>query len=175
MSILAIQPPRQPPAASFSSLRPRHGRVPAPGRSARGSPRAIRRSRRAPATLAEVEMSLPLFDRVMRPFLDKIGNRLNRNAGQGSTDALQEKLNLAGRPWGLTASGFLALRLLSMVLFTAIGFALALFGALTMPLLVVVPAGGLILGTWVRRWWSRAASRSARRRSCSRCRAHSTC
>jgi tight adherence protein C len=101
---------------------------------------------RAPATLAEVEMSLPLFDRVFRPFLDKVGHRLNRNAGAGSTDALQEKLNLAGRPWGLTASGFLALRLLCMLLFTAIGFALALFGALTMPLLVVVPAGGLILG-----------------------------
>src|SRR3984957_14928973 len=101
---------------------------------------------RAPATLAEVEMSLPLFDRVFRPFLDKVGHRLNRNAGQGSTDALQEKLNLAGRPWGLSASGFLALRLLSMLLFTAIGLALALFGALTMPLLVVVPAGGLILG-----------------------------
>ena len=38
---------------------------------------------RAPATLAEVEMSLPLFDRVVRPFLDKIGHRLNRNAGAG--------------------------------------------------------------------------------------------
>jgi tight adherence protein C len=101
---------------------------------------------RAPATLAEVEMSLPLFDRVFRPFLDKVGHRLNRNAGAGSTDALQEKLNLAGRPWGLTASGFLALRLLCMLMFTAIGLALALFGALTMPLLVVVPAGGLILG-----------------------------
>jgi tight adherence protein C len=101
---------------------------------------------RAPATLAEVEMSLPLFDRVFRPFLDKVGHRLNRNAGAGSTDALQEKLNLAGRPWGLTASGFLALRLLCMLFFTAIGFALALFGALTMPLLVVVPAAGLILG-----------------------------
>ncbi len=101
---------------------------------------------RAPATLAEVEMSLPLFDRVFRPFLDKVGQRLNRNAGAGSTDALQEKLNLAGRPWGLSASGFLALRLLCMLMFTAIGLALALFGALTMPLLVVVPAGGLILG-----------------------------
>jgi tight adherence protein C len=101
---------------------------------------------RAPATLAEVEMSLPLFDRVMRPFLDKIGNRLNRNKAQGGTDALQEKLNLAGRPWGLNASGFLALRLLLMMLFTAIGFALALFGALTMPLFAAVPAGGLILG-----------------------------
>jgi tight adherence protein C len=101
---------------------------------------------RAPATLTEVEMSLPLFDRVMRPFLDKIGNRLNRNAGQGSTDALQEKLNLAGRPWGLNASGFLALRLLSMLLFTAIGLALSLLGALAMPVFAVVPAGGLILG-----------------------------
>jgi tight adherence protein C len=101
---------------------------------------------RAPATLAEVEMSLPLFDRVFRPFLDKVGHRLNRNAGAGSTDALQEKLNLAGRPWGLSASGFLALRLICMLMFTAIGMALALFGALTMPLLVVVPAGGLILG-----------------------------
>jgi tight adherence protein C len=101
---------------------------------------------RAPATLTEVEMSLPLFDRVMRPFLDKIGNRLNRNAGKGSTDALQEKLNLAGRPWGLNASGFLALRLLSMLLFTAIGLALSLLGALAMPVFAVVPAGGLILG-----------------------------
>jgi tight adherence protein C len=101
---------------------------------------------RAPATLAEVEMSLPLFDRVVRPFLDKIGNRLNRNAAQGGADALQEKLNLAGRPWGLNASGFLALRLLLMMLFTAIGFALALLGALSMPLFAAVPAGGLILG-----------------------------
>ena len=97
-------------------------------------------------TLAEVEMSLPLFDRVVRPFLDKIGNRLNRNASQGGTDALQEKLNLAGRPWGLNASGFLALRLLSMLLFTAVGLALAVLGALTMPLFAIVPVGGLILG-----------------------------
>ena len=101
---------------------------------------------RAPATLAEVEMSLPLFDRVVRPFLDKVGNRLNRNASQGGTDALQEKLNLAGRPWGLNASGFLALRLLSMLLFTAVGLALAVLGALTMPLFAIVPVGGLILG-----------------------------
>src|ERR1700681_4538777 len=94
---------------------------------------------RAPATLAEVEMSLPLFDRVVRPFLDKIGNRLNRNAGQGTTDALQEKLNLAGRPWGLNASGFIALRLISILLFTAIGLALAVLGALTMPMFALAP------------------------------------
>ncbi len=101
---------------------------------------------RAPATLTEVEMSLPLFDRVIRPTLDKVGNLLNRNARQGNTDALQEKLNLAGRPMGLNASGFLALRLLSMVLLTGVGFALALLGALTMPMFLLVPVGGLVLG-----------------------------
>ncbi len=101
---------------------------------------------RAPATLTEVEMSLPLFDRVIRPTLDKVGGFLNRNARQGNTDALQEKLNLAGRPMGLSASGFLALRMLSMVLFTGVGFALALLGALTMPMFLLVPVGGLVLG-----------------------------
>jgi len=41
-------------------------------------------SRPCAATLAEVEMSLPLFDRVVRPFLDKVGNRLNRNAARAA-------------------------------------------------------------------------------------------
>ena len=77
---------------------------------------------------------------------------------------------------GLNASGFLALRLLSMLLFTAIGLALALFGALTMPLFAVVPLGGLILGYLAPQMVvARSASRSVRRRSCSHCRARSTC
>jgi tight adherence protein C len=47
---------------------------------------------------------------------------------------------------GLNASGFLALRLLSMVLLTGVGFALALLGALTMPMFLLVPVAGLVLG-----------------------------
>src|SRR5947209_3069033 len=73
-------------------------------------------SGRSVTTLTEVEMSLPLFERVVRPVLDSVGNFLTRRAQAGSTQLLQEKLNLAGRPWGLTASGFTALRLLSLVL-----------------------------------------------------------
>ena len=101
---------------------------------------------RMPATLAEVEMSLPLFERVVRPALDAVGNFLTRRAQAGSTQLLQEKLNLAGRPWGLTASGFTALRLLSLVLFTCFGFAAALLLQLAMPIWLCGPVGGGALG-----------------------------
>ncbi len=101
---------------------------------------------RMPTTLAEVEMSLPLFERVVRPSLDAVGNFLTRRAQAGSTQILQEKLNLAGRPWGLTASGFTALRLLSLLLFTCLGLALAVLMQFTMPNLLLGPVAGGVLG-----------------------------
>jgi tight adherence protein C len=103
-------------------------------------------SGRAPATLTEVEMSLPLFERVVRPALDSVGKFLTRRAQAGSTQQLQEKLNLAGRPWGLTASGFTALRLLSLLLFTCLGFAASLLMQLAMPMWLCGPVGGGALG-----------------------------
>jgi tight adherence protein C len=101
---------------------------------------------RMPATLAEVEMSLPLFERVVRPALDGFGAYLAKRGQAGSLEGMQEKLNLAGRPWGLTASGFLAVRLLSLVLFTCVGFAMALLLNLDMPLWLMGPVGGGALG-----------------------------
>jgi len=103
-------------------------------------------SGRMPTTLAEVELSLPFFERVIRPALDTFGRLLTRRTQGGSQAALQEKLNLAGRPWGLTASGFVALRLLSLVLFLAVGSALALLLALPMPNLLLGPVAGGVLG-----------------------------
>jgi tight adherence protein C len=96
--------------------------------------------------LAEVEMTLPFFDRAIRPVLDKFGGALAKRAQSGSQHALQEKLNLAGRPWGLTAQGFLALRLLSLLLFSCIGLAVAILLALGMPLWLMGPFGGGALG-----------------------------
>ncbi len=103
-------------------------------------------SGRMPATLTEVELSLPFFDRVIRPALDTFGRALTRRAQAGSQQVLQEKLNLAGRPWGLTASGFIAIRLLSLVLFLSVGIALALLLALPMPNFLFGPVAGGVLG-----------------------------
>jgi hypothetical protein len=88
---------------------------------------------RAPATLTEVELSLPLFERVVRPMLDGLGGFASRFLHAGSLEGLQEKLNLAGRPWGLTASGFAALRILSLMLFTCLGLAASVLLGFAMP------------------------------------------
>ncbi|MBV9100214.1 MAG: type II secretion system F family protein [Candidatus Dormibacteraeota bacterium] len=101
---------------------------------------------RMPTTLTEVEMSLPLFERVVRPALDAVGKFLMRRAQAGTQQQLQEQLNLAGRPWGLTASGFTALRLLSLVLLTCFGFAVSLLLQFEMPMWLCGPVGGGVLG-----------------------------
>ncbi|MBV8300810.1 MAG: type II secretion system F family protein [Candidatus Dormibacteraeota bacterium] len=101
---------------------------------------------RMPTTLTEVELSLPLFERVLRPALDKLGGILNRRAQAGTQQALQERLNLAGKPWGLTPSGFVAVRLLSVVLFTGICTGLTILEQFQMPMLLLGPVGGLVLG-----------------------------
>src|ERR1700736_310239 len=88
---------------------------------------------RTPATLAEVELSLPLFERIVRPVLDTVGGFFTRRLQAGSLQQTQEKLNLAGKPWGLSASGFFAVRLMAAVLFTAAGFGLSVLMTLDMP------------------------------------------
>ena len=103
-------------------------------------------SGRMPATLTEVELSLPLFERVLRPALDKFGGFLTRRAQAGTQQVLQERLNLAGRPWGLTASGFTALRLMSFLLCGSVGLGLSVLLALTMPMWMCGPGAGGVLG-----------------------------
>jgi tight adherence protein C len=101
---------------------------------------------RTPATLAEVELSLPLFERIVRPLLDTVGGFFTRRLQAGSLQQTQERLNLAGRPWGLTASGFFAVRLMSAVLFTALGFGVSVLLAYEMPMWLLGPVGGAVLG-----------------------------
>jgi tight adherence protein C len=103
-------------------------------------------SGRAVQSLAEVEMTLPFFERVLRPTLDRWGRRLTARNSQQRTQALQEKLNLAGRPWGLTVGGFLVLRIISVILFGFIGLAASALLALTMPGLLLGPIAGLVVG-----------------------------
>jgi tight adherence protein C len=101
---------------------------------------------RMPTTLAEVEMSLPFFERVVRPSLDRLGKLLNRRQHAGSQQVLQERLNLAGKPLGLTPSGFIAIRLLSVVLCTCVCTGLVILAAMTMPMVLLGPVGGAVLG-----------------------------
>jgi tight adherence protein C len=97
-------------------------------------------------SLTEAELSLPFSDRVIKPIFDKLGKVMTRRMQGGQQQAIQEKLNLAGRPGGLTAGGFVALQLIALVLGLALGFGLAVLLALAPPLVYLAPVGGGVLG-----------------------------
>ncbi len=97
-------------------------------------------------SLTEAELSLPFTDRVIRPIFDKLGKIMTRRMQGGQQQAIQEKLNLAGRPGGLTAGGFVALQLIALVLGIAVGLGLAILTSLTPPTLYLAPLGGGVLG-----------------------------
>jgi tight adherence protein C len=103
-------------------------------------------SGRAVQSLAEVEMTLPFFERVIRPTLDRWGRRLAARNSQQRTQALQEKLNLAGRPWGLTVGGFLVLRIIAVILIGFAGLAASALLGWTMPELLAGPLVGMVIG-----------------------------
>jgi tight adherence protein C len=97
-------------------------------------------------SLTEAELSLPFTDRVIKPVFDKLGRIMSRRMQGGQQQALQEKLNLAGRPGGLTAGGFVALQLIAMGLGVAVGLGLVVLLAAGPPLLYLGPVGGGVLG-----------------------------
>ena len=97
-------------------------------------------------TLDEMEMSLPLVDRLFRPFFDRIGTALTNRMKATQREALQEKLNLAGRPYGLTVGTFLTMQVIALVVFAVVGYGVGNLLGLTSATLVLAPVVGGILG-----------------------------
>ncbi|MGH7722947.1 MAG: type II secretion system F family protein [Candidatus Dormibacteria bacterium] len=97
-------------------------------------------------SLTEAELSLPFSDRVIKPVFDRLGRIMTRRMQGGQQQAIQDKLNLAGRPGGLTAGGFVALQVITLGLGVALGFGLAVLLAMQPPILYLAPVGGGVLG-----------------------------
>ena len=97
-------------------------------------------------TLDEMEMSLPLADRIFRPFFDRLARTLMSRTPAQQQQALQEKLNLAGRPYGLTVGSFLVVQVLALVVFAVIGFGLASLLNMGGATLILGPIVGGVIG-----------------------------
>ena len=104
-------------------------------------------------TLDEMEMTLPFSDRFLRPILDRWGRAVARRTPANQQQALQDKINLAGRPYNLTVGSFLTVQFLALVVFTPIAYGLALLLNLTAPLIYVLPIGGAVLGYLIPGIW----------------------
>jgi tight adherence protein C len=104
-------------------------------------------------TLAEMELAQPFAERFLRPILDRMGNFMTSRTPANRTEALQEKINLAGRPFNLTPGGLLALQLSSLLVLTAIGFGLSTVMGLSGSMMFAGPAGGGVLGYLIPSIW----------------------
>src|SRR2546430_9741380 len=57
-------------------------------------------------TLDEIELSLPFSERFIKPVLERLRSLLTSRMAKNPQGVVQNKINLAGRPHGLTANGF---------------------------------------------------------------------
>ncbi|HVH64620.1 MAG TPA: type II secretion system F family protein [Candidatus Acidoferrum sp.] len=101
-------------------------------------------------TLDEIELSLPFSERFIKPALERLGGLLTSRMAKNRQMVLQNKLNLAGRPYGLTVNGFEVLKVMLGVAVALIGF---WFGGFVFPtnLLAKLGAavGGFLLGRYL--------------------------
>src|SRR3989441_13369610 len=57
-------------------------------------------------TLDEIELSLPFSERFIKPALERLGSLLTSRMAKNRQGVMQNKLNLAGRPYGLRVNAF---------------------------------------------------------------------
>ena len=100
-------------------------------------------SMQTPLTLDQIELSRSFGERVVRPLLDKWGKRLSGMQPKGQSEKLQQQIDLAGRPYGLTASSFIVVQM-ALALFFGLAFTAVAVVLHMMPLLGLV--FGAVLG-----------------------------
>ncbi len=63
-----------------------------------------------PATISEIELRQPFFDRVARPALKRLGHLLEQTMPEKARRQIHIMLQVAGRPGGLSTGDFIAVR-----------------------------------------------------------------
>src|ERR1700682_2628700 len=75
-------------------------------------------------TLDEIDLSLRFSERFIKPALERIGSFLTARMGKNQQVVLQNKINLAGRPYGLTVNGFEVVKVIAGIVIALVVFAL---------------------------------------------------
>ena len=79
-----------------------------------------------PLSLDEVELQRPFTERLLRPMVDRFSKLLADRTPEKQRMELASKLHMAGRPYGLTPSDFVAMRLIAAVILFVSGLLLGL-------------------------------------------------
>ena len=100
----------------------------------------------AQMSLDEMEMTLPFGDRFLRPILDRMGRFFSKRMPTNQSQQLQDKINLAGRPWNLTPGSFTALQIVSLLAFSLVFLLLSQVLPVDGTQKIAVPVAGACLG-----------------------------
>lgn len=76
----------------------------------------------------EEELAMPLTDRIMKPLLVKLSNIAANFTPSGALQAIEDKLDSAGRPGNLGAREFLGLKVLGIFVVVLLGIMVLKFG-----------------------------------------------
>jgi tight adherence protein C len=114
-----------------------------------------------PKSLEEFELQQPLYERVMRPFIQRLSRIVSRGDQGGLIARTELKLERAGYPGGLRGADWMGVKILSTVGF-GIGLALLMLVTGRVGLALVVGVVGAGLGYMAPEFWlgGRARKRS---------------
>jgi len=97
-----------------------------------------------PLTEEEIVLQQPFSDRVLRPFIQNLGQRFSRSTPEKARNDLQNRINLAGHPGNLGPSEFIAIRYVAAVFLFALGLALGLLMGSPMWIAIFALVGAML-------------------------------
>jgi len=114
-----------------------------------------------PVTIAEIELQQPFSERIVKPLIRRIGRLVEQTVPEKARQQIQLTLQLAGRPGGMSASDFIAVR----YVLTAAFCALAILIGLLVENRIVLALGaaiGAVIGLYGPLFWLRRRVKARR-------------
>ncbi|HET7339180.1 MAG TPA: type II secretion system F family protein [Candidatus Dormibacteraeota bacterium] len=108
-----------------------------------------------PLTVEQMELREPFMDRVVRPFLKRVGKLIEQSLPEKARQQLSLSLQVAGRPGGMSAGDFIAVRYALTAALCVLGI---LIGVLVRnPIaLALLAAVGAVVGLYGPTFWLRS-------------------
>jgi tight adherence protein C len=107
-----------------------------------------------PMSVAEMDLATPFGERVIRPAIRRIGHLVEQTMPEKARQRIHLDLLLAGRPHGLGAGDFIAIRYVATGIMCCLGIGVGLLTGL--PALIAVGAAvGAVLGLYLPTLWLR--------------------
>jgi tight adherence protein C len=107
-----------------------------------------------PVSLLEMELATPFGERVIRPAIQRIGRLLEQTMPEKARQRIHLDLYLAGRPNGLSAGDFIAIRYVATGVLCCVGIGVGLLTQ-SPALIAAGAAAGAALGLYLPTLWLR--------------------